>query len=79
MHDGSVATLIDAIAHYQRGGRLIEEGAYAGDGRLSPYKSEFVVGFELSDAERDDLIAFLESLTDEGVLTDERFSNPFLD
>ena len=79
MHDGSVATLIDAVAHYQRGGRLIEEGAYAGDGRLSPFKSEFVVGFELSDAERVDLITFLESLTDEAVLTDKRFSNPFLD
>ena len=79
MHDGSVTTLADAIAHYERGGRLIEEGAYAGDGRLSPYKSEFVVGFELSEAERADLIAFLESLTDENVLTDERFSNPFLD
>ena len=79
MHDGSVQTLEDAIAHYERGGRLIGAGAHAGDGRLSPYKSEFVVGFELSDAERGDLIAFLESLTDESVLTDERFSNPFVD
>ncbi|MCP5091853.1 MAG: di-heme enzyme [Gammaproteobacteria bacterium] len=79
MHDGSVPTLLDAIAHYERGGRLIEEGAYAGDGRLSPFKSEFVVGFELSDTERNELIAFLGSLTDESVLKDERYSNPFLD
>ncbi len=79
MHDGSVATLDAAIAHYERGGRLIEDGLFAGDGRLSPYKSEFVVGFELSDAERADLLAFLESLTDPVVLTDERFSNPFVD
>jgi cytochrome c peroxidase len=77
MHDGSVATLEDVIANYQRGGRLIEEGPYAGDGKLSPFKSEFVVGFELSEAERDDLLAFLEALTDERVLTDERWSNPF--
>ena len=79
MHDGSVRALEDAIAHYERGGRLIEDGPHAGDGRLSPYKSEFVAGFELSDAERGDLVAFLESLTDESVLTDERFSNPFVD
>lgn len=79
MHDGSVPTLLDAIAHYERGGRLIEEGAYAGDGRLSPFKSEFVTGFQLDHSERADLVAFLESLTDETVLTSERYSNPFLD
>ncbi len=77
MHDGSIATLEEVVAHYQRGGRLIETGPYAGDGRLSPFKSEFVMGFELSETERADLIAFLESLTDEAVLTSERFSNPF--
>jgi cytochrome c peroxidase len=79
MHDGSVATLGDAIEHYRRGGRLIEEGANRGDGRLSPYKSEFVRGFELSDDEQRDLIEFLESLTDPSVLSDERFSNPLAD
>jgi cytochrome c peroxidase len=79
MHDGSVASLRDVVAHYERGGRQIEAGPYAGDGRLSPFKSEFVQGFELSAVERDDLIAFLESLTDQAVLTDARFSNPFVD
>jgi cytochrome c peroxidase len=77
MHDGSVATLEDVIANYQRGGRLIDGGPHAGDGRLSPFKSEFVIGFELSERERDDLIAFLESLTDARVLTEERWSDPF--
>ena len=79
MHDGSVATLTDVIANYERGGRLIAEGPFAGDGRLSPFKSEFVTGFELSDAERADLLAFLESLTDKTVLSEPRFSDPFLD
>ena len=77
MHDGSIATLEEVIAHYERGGRLIEAGELAGDGRLSPFKSEFIVGFELSAEERADLLAFLESLTDEAVLTDERWSDPF--
>jgi cytochrome c peroxidase len=77
MHDGSIATLEDVLDHYSRGGRLTETGEHAGDGRLSPFKSEFVDGFELSDSERADLIEFLDSLSDEFVLTDERWSNPF--
>jgi cytochrome c peroxidase len=79
MHDGSVATLEMVIDNYARGGRLIVDGPYAGDGRLSPFKSEFVGGFELSEAEKADLLAFLHALTDESVLTDARFSDPFKD
>ena len=77
MHDGSIATLDDVIRHYERGGRLVEDGPLAGDGRLSPFKSEFVNGFELSDDERADLVAFLESLTDASLLGDPRLSDPF--
>jgi cytochrome c peroxidase len=77
MHDGSIATLLDVLDHYSRGGRLTASGEYAGDGRLSPFKSEFIDGFELNDAERADLIEFLTSLTDESVLIDDRWSNPF--
>lgn len=76
MHDGSVLTLDDAISHYARGGRLLEEGVYSGDGRRNPFKSEFVRGFELSDDERQALLAFLDALSDETVLSDPRFSNP---
>jgi len=78
MHDGSVPTLSAVLSHYERGGRLLEEGPFIGDGRLSPFKSEFITGFVLDDRERDDLIAFLESLTDETLLHDERFTDPFL-
>ena len=77
MHDGSVATLEDAIDNYARGGRVLDHGPYAGDGRLSPFKSEFVRGFALSAEERADLVAFLKSLTDDSLLTDERFADPF--
>ena len=76
MHDGSVATLEDAISHYARGGRLLAEGDYAGDGRRNPFKSEFVRGFELSDDERLALVAFMHALSDQTVLTDPRFSDP---
>lgn len=77
MHDGSIATLDAVISHYARGGRLIADGNNAGDGRLSPFKSEFVDGFELSDSESADLIEFLSSLTDNSVLTEERWADPF--
>ena len=65
MHDGSIATLREAIAHYQAGGRTVTQGKYAGVGSTNPYKSAFVKGFEITEAEIDDLIAFLSSLTDQ--------------
>ena len=77
MHDGSLETLEDVVRFYEAGGRLIEEGKYAGDGRKNPNKSGFLAGFSLTDDERADLIAFLESLTDSAFLTDPRFSDPF--
>lgn len=76
-HDGSALTLNDVIDHYARGGRRIDAGPNAGDGATSPLKSEFVQGFVISDAERADLIAFLEALTDEAFLADPRYSDPY--
>ncbi len=77
MHDGSIETLRGVIEHYARGGRLIESGPNAGDGRLSPLKSGLIVGFDATDEEIEAVIAFLESLTDYEFITDPRFSNPF--
>ncbi|MEM9762313.1 MAG: MbnH family di-heme enzyme, partial [Pseudomonadota bacterium] len=68
MHDGSLATLDAVIDHYAAGGRLIEDGPFAGDGRLHPGKSHFVRGFKATPAERAALRAFLASLTDEAFL-----------
>jgi cytochrome c peroxidase len=78
MHDGSVATLQEAIAHYQAGGRTITEGAWAGSGKDNPYKSAFIKGFEITPSEIDDLIAFLQSLTDEELITNPAYSDPHL-
>lgn len=77
MHDGSIATLDEVVAHYQVGGRRIAEGPDAGDGAENPYKSQFVAGFHLTPEERGDLVAFLESLTDSTFLTDPRLANPW--
>lgn len=79
MHDGSIATLDAVIDHYAAGGRRIASGELAGDGSRNPYKSEFVPGFDLSAAERADLRAFLRALTDESVLTNPEFGDPYAD
>ncbi len=65
MHDGSLASLEHVIDHYARGG---ESG---------PTKSPLITGFVLFDEEREDLLAFLSSLTDAEALRDPRFANPW--
>lgn len=65
MHDGRFATLDAVIDHYARGGK-------PGGNR-----SRLVTGFRITAEEKCDLIAFLESLTDEGFLRDPRLSNPW--
>lgn len=78
MHDGSVATLADVVDIYAAGGRVIPEGEpFAGDGRSNPNKSGFISGFELSEQDRADLVAFLDSLTDDAFLTDPALADPF--
>jgi cytochrome c peroxidase len=77
MHDGSLRTLDDVLQHYMRGGTLHPDGPFAGDGRLNPNKNPLLRGFTLTESERQDLLAFLNALTDETFLRDPRFSDPF--
>jgi cytochrome c peroxidase len=65
MHDGSIPTLDAVISHY------------AGGGHNNPNKDPLIAGFTLSTQDRSDLIDFLKSLTDEAVLHDRRFANPW--
>lgn len=67
MHDGSIPTLEDVLDHYAHGGRE----------RDNPNKDPLIGGFNLSAQDRTDLIEFLKSLTDEAVLHDPRFANPW--
>ncbi len=76
MHDGSLATLREVVEHYAAGGRLIEDGPFAGDGRISPLKSGLVRGFEATPEEIDAVVAFLESLTDPAFLTVGHLADP---
>jgi cytochrome c peroxidase len=77
MHDGSIATLEEVLDHYAAGGRTIASGPHAGVGSDNPYKSGFIVGFTITAEERADVIAFLESLTDEEFLVDPRHATPW--
>jgi cytochrome c peroxidase len=73
MHDGSIATLHDVIRHhYAVAGRAAKQGAGP-----SPLRSAFIEGFAVSDAEVNDLVAFLESLTDTEFLQNPRHGNPW--
>ena len=51
MHDASVPTLADAVRHYEKGG--IDR----------PSRSSKLVAIELTDRDRRDLVAFMETLT----------------
>jgi cytochrome c peroxidase len=76
MHDGSVRDLDAVLDHYAAGGRTISSGPYAGVGRLNPHKDLVIHGFTLTKRERVDLIAFLQSLTDESFLTNPALAEP---
>lgn len=77
MHDGSIATLEEVIEHYAAGGRTIESGPNAGVGSKNPYKSGFIVSFQIPPADKAAVVAFLRALTDEAFLTDPRLGNPW--
>ena len=77
MHDGSVATLKDVVDIYAAGGRVIEDGPYAGDGRKNPHKDPLVSGINLSEQDREDLVAFLMTLTERDFSKIARYADPF--
>jgi cytochrome c peroxidase len=77
MHDGSIKTLDEVLDHYAAGGRTILSGPYAGIGHDNPNKAPNVHGFAFAGTEKQDLIAFLESLTDSAFLRNPALSNPW--
>lgn len=76
MHDGSIATLGEVLDFYAGGGRNITQGEHQGDGRNNLLKSQFVKGFAMREQDKQDLLAFLATLTDETFLTNAEFSSP---
>lgn len=77
MHDGSIPTLEGVLDHYSAGGRAIHSGQFSGHGHDNPNKDPLIAGFQLSAQDRQDLIAFLNSLTDQALLHDPAFADPW--
>jgi cytochrome c peroxidase len=77
MHDGSVATLKEVVDNYAAGGRDVTEGPYAGDGRKNPHKDPLISGIDLSEQDREDIVAFLTTLTEPDFSKNPRFADPF--
>jgi cytochrome c peroxidase len=61
MHDGSLSSLQDVLDHYMRGGNK-KQGQ---DSRIRP--------FALTETERSDMVAFLDSLTDPDFIENPQF------
>ena len=66
MHDGSMATLEEVLDAYAAGGKTEH-----------PNKTRILHPFQLTAAERADLVEFLKSLTDADLLHDPRWSDPW--
>ena len=64
MHDGSLPTLDAVLEHYVRGGRR------------NPHQDPRVRPFSLTESERAELLAFLDSLTDRDFVENPQFSMP---
>lgn len=77
MHDGSIPTLEAVLDFYAEHGRNITTGPHQGDGRRNPYKDARIDRIRLSAQDKADIIAFLKTLTDETLLTDPRYADPF--
>lgn len=77
MHDGSLATLDEVIDFYAAGGLVTTVNGEHSDGRNHPGKSSFVRGFSLTTDEKQALLAFLHSLSDEQFITNPAYSNPW--
>jgi cytochrome c peroxidase len=73
MHDGRFATLDQVVRHYSTG---VQPHPNL-DPRLRVPGTGAPRRLDLTDAEIAALIAFLATLTDEALLADERFSDPF--
>lgn len=67
MHDGRFATLMEVVEHYNSGVDSLAPN-------LDPDMHIYEQGLQLSEQDKLDLVAFMESFTDHAFLTNEAFS-----
>ena len=75
MHDGRFKTLEDVVEHYSRGVHPHENlglvfGEQPGD--------RATTGFQLTGEQKGALVAFMKTLTDDSLISDPKFSDPFV-
>ncbi len=73
MHDGRFATLEEVVEHYDSG---VQNGPALDQRLRGPNGAP--IRLNLTPDERAALVAFLRTLTDEALLTDPKFSDPFV-
>lgn len=61
MHDGSIGTLEEVVEHYNSGGKN------------HPHRSNLIQPLNLTEGEKADVVAFLNSLTDTDFITNPKF------
>tara|TARA_R110002072_G_scaffold122381_7_gene256877 strand:- start:1461 stop:1685 length:225 start_codon:yes stop_codon:yes gene_type:complete len=72
MHEGRFTNLLDVVNHYNDG--------VQNHPNLSPplrLANGQIRRLNLTNTEKNDLIAFLHTLTDDVMINDEKFSDPF--
>jgi cytochrome c peroxidase len=79
MHDGRFKTLEQVIEHYSSGVHPHENVAIAFAEGEDEDEDEKTSGFHLTDRQKSALVAFLKTLTDNTLMADPRFSDPFTD
>jgi cytochrome c peroxidase len=75
MHDGRFKTLEEVVAHYSSGVHPHENLALASN---EDDTGTTTTGFQFSEEEQEALVAFLKTLTDNGFVSDPKFSDPFV-
>lgn len=72
MHDGRFSTLEEVVEHYNSG---VQDHPNLGDALRGPDNQP--IQLNLTEQEKADLVNFLKTLTDETLIDDEKFSDPF--
>ena len=70
MHDGRFQSLEEVLEHYRAG--VVPSPTLA-----TQLRQGQVLGIPLSDADKESILAFLQTLTDEGLLKQKALANPF--
>ncbi len=71
MHDGRFDTLDEVVDHY-------DDGVVNSQNLSRRLRNRRGTGLNLNNNEKAALVAFLETLTDDSFINDERFSDPFV-